>query len=207
MEMSGEERIAAPRDTVWSGLNDPEILKQSIPGCETIEKVSETEFTATVLVKVGPVKARFNGAVTLSDMDPPNGYTITGEGKGGAAGFGKGGARVTLTEQDGVTVLAYQAHASVGGKLAQIGSRLIDGAAKKMAADFFAKFNQVVAGGAEAPEAAEPEAATMGEVSDITRQATVSAAEEARRRRTLPPYVWIGALVILVLLILWGYGG
>ena len=207
MEMSGEERIAAPRDTVWSGLNDPEILKQSIPGCEAIEKVSETEFKATVLVKVGPVKARFNGAVTLSDMDPPNGYTITGEGKGGAAGFGKGGARVTLTEQDGVTVLAYQAHASVGGKLAQIGSRLIDGAAKKMAADFFAKFNQVVAGGAEAPEAAEPEAATMGEVSDIARQATVSAAEEARRRRTLPPYVWIGALVILVLLILWGYGG
>src|SRR3954447_14433616 len=144
MDMSGSYRITAPREKVWAALNDPEILKQCIPGCEEIEKHSDTELTAKVTAKVGPVKAKFAGKVTLSDIDPPNGYTITGEGSGGAAGFGKGGAKVALVEDGAETVLTYTAHAQVGGKLAQIGSRLIDGTARKMADDFFAKFPKVV---------------------------------------------------------------
>ena len=145
MDMSGSYRITAPREKVWAALNDPEILKQCIPGCEEIEKHSDTELTAKVVAKVGPVKAKFAGKVTLSDIDPPNGYTITGEGSGGAAGCGKGGAAVKLNpDGDDATLLEYTAHAQVGGKLAQIGSRLIDGTARKMADDFFAKFTQVV---------------------------------------------------------------
>jgi uncharacterized protein len=144
MDMTGEYRISAPRSRVWEALNDPEILKQCIPGCEEIQKQSDTEMTAKVVAKVGPVKAKFAGKVSLSDIDPPNGYTITGEGSGGAAGFGKGGAKVNLVEDGADTVLSYTAHAQVGGKLAQIGSRLIDGTARKMADDFFAKFTQVV---------------------------------------------------------------
>jgi carbon monoxide dehydrogenase subunit G len=160
MDMSGSYRITAPREKVWAALNDPEILKQCIPGCEEIEKHSDTELTAKVVAKVGPVKAKFAGKVTLSDIDPPNGYTITGEGSGGAAGFGKGGATVKLgPDGDGATLLDYTAHAQVGGKLAQIGSRLIDGTARKMADDFFAKFTQVVGqpqDGADAEAEAPP---------------------------------------------------
>ena len=145
MDMTGEYKIPAPREKVWEALNDAEMLKASVPGCETLEKVSDTEFTATVMAKVGPVRAKFNGRVTLSDMDPPNGYTISGEGQGGAAGFGKGGAKVSLTDGDGGTVLRYEANASVGGKMAQIGSRVVEGVAKKMADDFFTTFVEQVA--------------------------------------------------------------
>lgn len=147
MDMSGSQRITAPRDKVWAALNDPDILRQCIPGCEEVQKTSDTEFTAKVVAKVGPVSAKFSGKVTLSDLDPPNGYTITGEGSGGAAGFGKGGAKVSL-EPDGeeATVLSYTAHATVGGKLAQIGSRLVDATARKMADDFFNRFTAVVGG-------------------------------------------------------------
>lgn len=156
MDMSGQYRIAAPRQAVWAALNDPDVLRQCIPGCESVDKTSETEFTAKVAAKVGPVSAKFSGKVTLSDLDPPNGYTITGEGSGGAAGFGKGGATVRLTDEDGgtATLLAYTAHAQVGGKLAQIGSRLIDGTARKMAEDFFARFADKV--GQPETVAAEP---------------------------------------------------
>jgi carbon monoxide dehydrogenase subunit G len=158
MDFSGEYRIAAPRSRVWQALNDPEALKASIPGCQTIAKVTDTEFTATVQAKVGPLSAKFTGKVTLSDMDPPNGYTITGEGQGGVAGFGKGGAKVGLADDGmGGTVLSYTAHAQVGGKLAQIGSRLIDGAARKIADDFFASFAERLA--AEAPPAPAPSTA------------------------------------------------
>src|SRR5215468_5289865 len=123
MDMTGEYRIAAPRQRVWEALNDPEILRQCIPGCEEIQKLSDTEMTAKVTAKVGPVKAKFGGKVTLSDLDPPNGYKITGEGTGGAAGFAKGGAAVKLAEDGGGgTVLSYTVQANVGGKLAQIGS-------------------------------------------------------------------------------------
>ncbi len=168
MRMSGEYRIEANRDTVWAALNDPEVLKQAIPGCEEIDKVSDTEFAAKVKVKVGPVSAKFTGNVNLTDLDPPNGYTISGTGKGGPAGFAKGGAKVRL-EADGVaTILHYEVDAQVGGKLAQIGSRLIDATAKKMAGDFFANFAEVVGGpapeeaAAPAAEAAPPPALIAG---------------------------------------------
>ena len=140
MDMQGERHIPAPRQKVWERLNDPETLKQCIPGCETIEKISDTEFTARVVARVGPVKASFSGKVTLSDLDPPSGYTITGEGTGGVAGFAKGSATVALAEEDGGTVLRYGAQGQVGGKLAQIGSRLIDATARKMADEFFTRF-------------------------------------------------------------------
>ena len=162
MDMNGEHRIPASRQAVWDALNDPEILKASIPGCESVEKLSDTEFTAKVKLAVGPVKARFTGQVTLSDIDAPNGYTITGKGSGGVAGFGEGNAKVTLVEEGGETVLSYTAHASVGGKLAQIGQRLIDATAKKMANEFFTGFvaHLVETGiAAPMPEAA-PEAVT-----------------------------------------------
>ena len=140
MEMTGEYRIPASRDAVWQALNDPDVLKQCIPGCDEIEKSSDTEFSAKVTAKVGPVKAKFSGAVTLSDIDPPNGYTISGEGTGGAAGFAMGGAKVALAEDGSETILTYDVNATVGGKLAQIGSRLIDSTSKKMANEFFGKF-------------------------------------------------------------------
>jgi len=153
MDMTGEYRISASRETVWQALNDPDVLKLCIPGCEEIDKKSDTEFSAKVTAKVGPVKAKFGGDVTLSDLDPPNGYTISGQGTGGAAGFAKGGAKVDLTEDGGDTVLSYTVNATVGGKLAQIGSRLIDSTAKKMAGQFFAKFAEVVGDGAKEPAA------------------------------------------------------
>jgi uncharacterized protein len=140
MEMQGERRIPAPRQIVWERLNDPETLKQCIPGCESVDKVSDTEFTAKVRAKVGPVSARFSGKVTLSDLDPPSGYTISGEGTGGVAGFAKGSAKVALEEDNGETVMRYGVQAQVGGKLAQIGSRLVDGTARKLADQFFDRF-------------------------------------------------------------------
>jgi hypothetical protein len=140
LTMSGEVQIPASRETVYAKLNDPEVLKQCVPGCESLEKLSDTEFQAVSVMKIGPVKAKWGGKVTLSDLDPPNGYKITGEGQGGVAGFAKGGASVQLTEKDGGTLLKYDVEAQIGGKLAQLGQRLIAGAAKKMADDFFAKF-------------------------------------------------------------------
>ena len=133
MNMSGEQRIEASVERVWEALNDPEVLKASIPGCESLEKKSDTEMTATVTLKIGPVKAKFNGEVELKNLNPPYSYTIAGEGKGGIAGFAKGGADVTLAEDGGATVLTYTAKADVGGKIAQLGSRLIDSTSKKLA--------------------------------------------------------------------------
>lgn len=147
MEMNGEYRIAAPREKVWAALNDPEVLKECIPGCEELEKVSDTEFTAKVKAKVGPVSAKFAGEVTLEDLDPPNSYRIAGQGKGGAAGFASGGAQVMLEDDAGDTVLRYEAEAKVGGKLAQIGSRLVAGTARKLADKFFGNFAEAVAPG------------------------------------------------------------
>ena len=144
MTMSGEVQLNAPRAEVYKKLNDPEVLKACIPGCEQLDKVSDTEFQAISTMKVGPVKARWKGKVTLSDLDPPNGYKISGEGEGGVAGFAKGGAAVALSEKDGGTLLSYNVEAQIGGKLAQLGQRLIAGAAKKMADDFFDKFAKSV---------------------------------------------------------------
>jgi len=153
MDMNGSQRIEASRETVYAALNDVEILRQCIPGCESIDKTSENEMTAKVTLKIGPVKASFTGKVTLSDFDPPNGYTISGEGSGGAAGFAKGGAKVTLVADGDATILNYDVDAQIGGKLAQLGGRLIDATAKKLAGDFFEKFGAIVA---PPPEGAEP---------------------------------------------------
>ena len=162
MDMTGQHTIPAPRQTVWEALNDPDVLKECIPGCEEIERTGDNGFTAKVSVKVGPVKAKFGGAVTLSDIDPPNGYTISGEGKGGAAGFAKGGAKVKLDEVDGgaATLLSFEVNAAIGGKLAQLGARLIDSTAKKYANDFFETFSAIAASRASAPAA--PQQAGVG---------------------------------------------
>jgi carbon monoxide dehydrogenase subunit G len=140
MTMNGEVQLSASRETVWKKLNDPEVLKACIPGCEELEQTEESGFRAVAKMKVGPVSARFKGRVTLSDLDPPKGYKITGEGEGGVAGFAKGGATVTLDDKDGGTLLTYNVEAQIGGKLAQLGQRLILGSAKKLADEFFSNF-------------------------------------------------------------------
>ena len=144
MNMTGERFIAAPRVAVWAGLNDPEVLKACIPGCESLEKISDTQMKAVAGIKLGPVSAKFQGEVTLSGLNPPNGYRISGEGKGGPAGFAKGGAEVRLLDQDAGTLLTYVVDAQVGGKIAQVGARLIDATAKTMAEQFFKKFAALV---------------------------------------------------------------
>ncbi|WP_340108840.1 carbon monoxide dehydrogenase subunit G [Pikeienuella sp. HZG-20] len=153
MQLTGTRVISAPRDVVWAALNDPDALKACIPGCTELTKTSETSFEATVKQKVGPVSATFRGAVELSEINAPESYRISGEGKGGAAGFAKGGANVRLEEVEGGTSLAYDVDAKVGGKIAQLGARLIDGFAKKMADQFFTTFQKVVEGD---PEGEEP---------------------------------------------------
>ncbi len=144
--IEGEERIEAPLQLVWQSLNDPEILQASIPGCQTLEMMSDTQMAATVVLKIGPIKATFTGEVTLSNIQAPHSYTISGEGKGGVAGFAKGGADVALSEDDtGATLLKYEAKADIGGKIAQLGSRLIYSTTKKLTEQFFSEFNQQVA--------------------------------------------------------------
>ncbi|WP_046868361.1 CoxG family protein [Microvirga massiliensis] len=145
MTMQGEVTLPAERARVWAALNDPEVLKACIPGCQELEKVSDTEFAAVAKLAVGPVKATFKGNVILSDIDAPNGYTITGEGQGGVAGFAKGGAKVRLAEAEGGTQLSYDVEAQVGGKIAQLGGRLINGVAKKYADQFFGNFAKLLA--------------------------------------------------------------
>ena len=156
MQMNDSQRIPASKEKVWAALNDPQVLKQCIPGCQNLEMSSPTEMTATVVLRVGPVKATFGGKVTLSDLDPPNSYRISGEGSGGVAGFAKGGAAVRLeSESPDVTILHYDVDAQIGGKLAQLGQRLIDSTAKKLAGEFFAAFGAVFGGTAQAPDQAD----------------------------------------------------
>lgn len=141
MQLSGENRIEASRAAVWAALNDPLVLARSIPGCESLEQTVDGGLQAKVVLKVGPIKARFAGAVTFSDVDPPNGYVIAGHGEGGIAGFAKGGAKVRLQEEaSGVTLMVWEARADVGGKIAQLGARLLDSTAKKLVGQFFDKF-------------------------------------------------------------------
>jgi carbon monoxide dehydrogenase subunit G len=160
MELKGEQLIPLDPESVWAGLNDPEVLKAAIPGCETIEKLADNEYKLVLLAAVGPVKARFNGKLALSNIRAPESYTLSFEGSGGAAGFGKGGADVSLAPAEGGTMLSYQANAQVGGKIAQVGSRLIEGVAAKMASEFFTRFKAALT----APEATAGNAqATEGE--------------------------------------------
>ena len=196
MEMTGRYQIPAPRAKVWAALNDPVVLKQCIPGCQEMEKVSDTEMTATVKTKVGPVSATFIGTITLSNIDPPNGYTITGEGKGGVAGFAKGGADVALSDDNGVTLLTYSAKGQVGGKLAQVGARLVDASAKQMADQFFAAFAEKV-GSEDAFTQVEHE------VEEVIKIAEERAEGAAARNFLGGPQMWgLIALAIIIVVIL-----
>jgi carbon monoxide dehydrogenase subunit G len=205
MDFSGRYVIAAPPEAVWAALNDPVILKACIPGCQQIEKSSPTDFVATATLKIGPVKATFKGKVTLSDLDPPSRCTISGEGQGGMAGFAKGNADVRLQPEGDATVLTYTARATVGGKLAQIGQRLIDGAARQIADDFFGRFAAYLEPAmvaqplpSEAPPATTPNA-------QIDQPAGASA-EQASRRSGLGSEIWVIGLigVVVILLLLFG---
>ena len=194
VEQSGERRIAAPRDRVWAALNDPEVLKRCIEGCEALERTGPDTLSARVRARVGPVSAVFTGDITLKDVAPPNGYTLEVSARGGAAGFAKGQARVTLSDDSGLTLLAYKAEGSVGGKLAQVGQRLVDAAARKTADDFFAAFASAV----EAPALAEaPEAGVDGSPTGY-----VPAAQSVSRSGGL---VWggIAAALVVVALLAW----
>jgi carbon monoxide dehydrogenase subunit G len=200
MDMTGERRIAAPRQVVWNALNDTEVLKASIPGCESLEKLSDTAMKATAAVKIGPISARFSGNVQLGDLDPPNGYTISGEGQGGVAGFAKGGAKVRLADDAGVTLLSYEVHAQVGGKIAQLGARLIDASAKQMADAFFDRFSARVA----PPVAAAP--IGTGQTAPMPPPLPPSAISPLalipREPFGLPLIVWVGGVIYLFILFL-----
>ncbi len=208
MDMSGERRIPAPREKVWAALNDPSVLKAAIPGCETLEKLSDTELKATASVKIGPIAAKFAGKVQLLDLDPPNGYRIEGEGQGGVAGFAKGGASVRLAQDGSDTVLSYDVKANVGGKIAQLGARLIDATAKQMADAFFDRFAAQVATAEPAPAAAAEGAAPVAAPAPAPAAPTISLLDLIPAEPGgLPIAAWIGiALFIPVgLLLLMGF--
>ncbi|MFG1343450.1 carbon monoxide dehydrogenase subunit G [Xanthobacter autotrophicus DSM 431] len=216
MDMSGEQRIPAPRAVVWRALNDPEVLKVCIPGCQELVKTSDTAMAATVVLKVGPVSARFQGAVTLSDLDPPASYRIIGEGQGGVAGFARGEAVVRLEEDGADTLLRYEVTAQVGGKLAQLGARLIDATAKQMSAAFFKRFAQEIAA-QQAEEGAGPAsgAGAAGDAGTVDAPKAVAAPAPARTARGVPAGTPVGPgawrpgqlLLLLVAAVLAGYAG
>lgn len=205
MDMSGEYRIAAPRREVWQALHDPAILRKCIEGCEALEKVSDTEMAGRMLARVGPVKARFEGTMILSDVHPPETYTVSGEAKGGAAGFAKGRATITLLEEGGATVLKYDLHANVGGKLAQIGSRLIAATARKIADEFFHRFGGLVAPAAPAPERIAEDVAETEPLPPPERPELPPPSEETGVRAGLSPLVWIGGVILLVGLLIYAF--
>mgnify|MGYP001331352933 CR=1 FL=1 len=200
MKLSGENRINASPEEVWRALNDPAILKQAIPGCDTLEKVSDTEFKATVTTKIGPVQAKFTGEVQLTDLDPPNGYTISGKGSGGVAGNARGGAKVKLVPDGNGTKLSYDVDAQVTGKLAQLGSRLIDSTAKMLAGQFFNKFEALVSKPEAAASAAAPSPAAA------TAHATAGAPSATARpgskpqQKGIPAWFWAVAISLVILL-------
>jgi uncharacterized protein len=199
MEIKGEYKIPAPREKVFAALNDPAVLQACIPGCESLEKTSDTEMKAKVRMRIGPVSASFTGKVTLSDIDPPNGYKISGEGQGGAAGFAKGGAVVALREDGSDTILNYDVDAQVGGKIAQVGARLIDGTAKKLADEFFGKFATMVGGPpAEAPPEAGPTgAAAAAQAAAPSAAPSASAAAQRGYRHWI--IIGVGAVVLILI--------
>jgi len=179
MRISDKQRILAPRESVWAALNDPEVLRRSIPGCETIEKVDSGGLVANVTAKVGPVKAKFKGTVQFSEIDPPNGCRIVGESQGGSAGFANGAATVSLLPDGDDTVIKYDVEATVGGKLAQIGSRLVDAAARKMADDFFAEFSRIV---------------SMAPAPGLQTAMAAPGVDP----RSMSPMIWVPALIVTV---------
>lgn len=194
MQMTGEQRIAASRERVWQALNDPEVLKRCIPGCQSLDKEADNRLRAVAEVKIGPIGARFNGVVTLSDLDPPNGYTITGEGQGGTVGFAKGGAKVRLSADGDGTLLAYDVDAQVGGRLAQLGGPIIDATAKQLAAKFFQQFAEAVA-----PAAAEAPATAGAPQAAPRAPAPASAALPTARAGGSFPAVWVLAVCVAAL--------
>ena len=205
--MSGEYVIPASRQAVWEALNDPELLKQCIPGCDEVNKTSDTSFEAKVTAKVGPVRAKFSGKVEMSDIDPPNGYTISGEGSGGAAGFAKGGAKVTLSDDPGGTKLNFTVDATVGGKLAQIGSRLIDSTAKKMANDFFGKFAELVGVKDDTLAAAEDQQATPAENLPSLSPEAETAPANSESKASIGPTIWVTGIIIVILAMVLVFSG
>lgn len=213
MQMTGEQRIPAPRETVWKALNDPKVLEACIPGCQELIKTSDTHMSATAVIKVGPVTAKFQGAVTLSDLDPPNGYRITGEGQGGVAGFAKGGAVVRLEADGDETILHYDVSADVGGKLSQLGGRLIDATAKKLSAAFFKRFAEEIKAqyGEKSNAEVAPRIAAPAHVADPLAASNKRKDEQPRRSRSpsrpadVTPSMfgsmrWAGLLVLAVAL-------
>jgi carbon monoxide dehydrogenase subunit G len=193
MEIKGEYKIAAPREKVFAALNDPAILQACIPGCESLEKTSDTEMKAKVRLRIGPVSASFTGKVTLSDIDPPNGYRISGEGQGGVAGFAKGGAVVALREDGGATVLDYNVDAQVGGKIAQVGARLIEGTARKLSDEFFGKFAATIGG--------PPSAAAVAGVASASGPVPTAPRPSAAAQRGYRHWMVIGVSAAVLILI------
>lgn len=214
MKLTGENRIKASPEEVWRALNDPDVLKQAIPGCDTLEKISDRQFKATVTTKIGPVSAKFNGEVELTDLDPPRGYTISGKGSGGVAGNARGSAKVRLEPDGDHTRLSYDVDAQVTGKLAQLGSRLIDSTAKMLAGQFFNKFEDIVgkASAAAAPVEAAPAATVAaGRPSAGTAPATTASSSHSGapgdawkpQERGVPAWFW--AVVISLFVVLFAY--
>jgi carbon monoxide dehydrogenase subunit G len=197
MEMEGSRVLAITQDQAWAALNDPEVLKASIPGCEKVEATGENRYAVVVAVKVGPLAAKFAGKIALSDVNPPESYTLSFDGQGGAAGFGKGQAKVKLTPQGSACELAYSATAQVGGKLAQVGQRLIDGVARSMAEDFFKRFDQEVQ--RRYPQAYADAAAAAAE----TQPAGGSQSTREPPARGVPPWMWIAGAMLVVALVWW----
>lgn len=200
MELTGERILPLSRDRVWDALNDPDILKRSVPGCESLERVDDTHYKVVMAAAVGPVKARFNGKLTLTDLCAPQSYSMSFEGSGGAAGFGKGTAHVELEPQGNGTRLAYKANAQVGGRLAQVGARLIDGVARKMAEEFFGRFTEALA-----PQA-PPEGSAQAAASDSDAPAQSAAAARSPSADAAPArggrlWMWATAGVVVLALI------
>lgn len=209
MEMTGEQRIAAPRQRVWEALNDPEVLRACIPGCQSLERDGDNGFTAVAEVKIGPIGARFKGAVTLNDLDPPNGYTIEGQGNGGIAGNAKGSAKVRLSDDaGGGTLVSYNVDAQVGGRMAQLGGPIIDATAKQLAGKFFSRFGEIVGGTAEAAPAPAPTAPTtapapaatpLAEPVPVHHAVPAAAPAAAAAHRSGAPWSWLVALALSII--------
>lgn len=204
MKMNGEQLIAAPRVRVWDALNDPEVLKQCIPGCQSLDKEADNRLKATVAIKIGPIGAKFNGAVTLSELDPPNSYVISGEGQGGTAGFARGSATVTLTDEGEATRLTYVVDAEVGGRLAQVGGPIVDATAKQLAGTFFKRFGAIVTAGENPAAAAAAPSSPTAQASSATTDLPASSTAIDRSpsapssQSTLLP--WTGAIFLAALI-------